>query len=80
MSCYTYFIRALRYMLAFVVVCSIAFAIDKELCGGVLDSFLSRVNPRLAIEYVDANLRLEAIIDYVKTDSSSILMRFLWRI
>ncbi len=80
MSCYTYFIRVLRYMLTFVAICSIAFAIDKELCGGVLNNFLSRVNPRLAIEYVDTDLKLEAAIDYAKTDSTRILMRFLWTI
>jgi len=80
MNCYTYFIRTLRYFLAFVLICSLVFVVDRELCEGTLEHFVSQFNPRLAIEYVDTNVRLEAAIDYVKTDSTKVLMHLLWTI
>ncbi len=80
MSCYNYFIRTIRYLLAIVILCSLAMTIDKELCGGALDHFFSRIDPHIVIEYVNADLKLEAAIHYAQTDSTLISMRLLWTI
>jgi len=70
----------MRYTLVFVALYSVLTIIDSAFLGGLVDTFLARIDPHFVVEYVNDDFKLEAAIKYAQTDSTHISMRLLWTI